>query len=581
MTVSTERNPSAFRPIRIWLQLVIFALLPSHAVADSGTAATSRFMVSAAHPLAVDAGLKALSQGGTAVDAAVAVQTVLGLVEPQSSGIGGGAFMLAFNASTGELTTYDGRETAPMRVDSDLFLTPVGEPLNFLDAVVGGRSVGTPGTVALLARAHADHGRLPWPDLFQDAIELAEQGFPVGKRLASMVSGRLGERLKTFAETRNYFFPNGKPIQAGQVILNPEYAETLSTIAKYGSKAFYHGQIARTIVKTVQTAQDREGQLELADLRAYQVIERPPVCHWYRSYRVCGMGPPSSGAIAVGQILGILENFDLKVLGADSPLSWHLIAEASKLAFADRNQYAADSDFVLVPVDGLLNPDYLRSRSELIAIDSTIATPVQHGTPPGSSEEQQVSDASSGRSGTSHFSIIDEYGNSVSMTTTIEGPFGSQLMANGFLLNNELTDFSFVPERDGELVANRVEPGKRPRSSMSPTIVFDSEGSIRLVIGSPGGSRIIGYVVKTLVAVLDWDMSVQSAISLGNVVNRNGATELDIETELVWQLRDELSTLGHQLRIGNLVSGLHGIEVVNGELRGGADHRREGVARGY
>ncbi len=564
--------------LTVWLCSVLLFTCPIPVNAKHEIAPGNRFMVSAAHPLAVDAGLEILDRGGTAVDAAVAIQMVLNLVEPQSSGIGGGAFMLVFDQSSGEVMTYDGRETAPMSVTPELFLDDQGEPRKFFDAVVGGLSVGAPGTVALLARAHADHGKRPWSELFQNAVSLAEEGFAVSPRLASALSSSYANSLQTFPAARHYFFPNGKPLQVGEIITNPALGRTLAAIARNGADEFYRGDIAKAIIHTVQNAENREGHLDLADLAAYQAVNRPPICHPYRSYRVCGMGPPSSGAIAVGQILGILENFDLSTLGADSPLSWHLIAEASKLAFADRNQYAADADFVDVPVAGLLNSDYLRSRANRIQMDAAASAPVQYGTPPGYMGAMRHSDSALERSGTSHFSIVDEQGNAVSMTTTIEGPFGSQLMVNGFMLNNELTDFSFVPQVDGKAVANRVQPGKRPRSSMSPTMVFNSDGALRLVVGSPGGSRIIGYVVKTLIAVLDWNLHIQAVIELGNVVNRNGATELEKATQAEWALQSELSRLGHELQIRSLVSGLYGIEIVDGILRGGADPRRDGMA---
>ena len=551
----------------------------------SGSASTDnneahRAMVSAAHELATQAGIDILNRGGSAVDAAVTVQTVLNLVEPQSSGIGGGAFMVYFDAMSGDILTYDGRETAPKLASPELFVDDDGKPLKFFDAVVGGLSVGTPGTIALLGRAHAEHGRLPWVKLFDPAIELARDGFPVGQRLAGMLAGKVGDRLKTFSQTRQFYFPNDTALKAGEIVANEKFANALSTIAEQGPSAFYHGQIAKNVVQSVQNAPGQAGFLAVTDFQSYRALQRPPVCHSYRSYRICGMGPPSSGGIAIGQILGILEHFDLASMGAENPLSWHLIVEASKLAFADRNQYVADSDFVRVPVDGLLNKQYLHERAQLIDLHSAMSTPVAPGQPPGLQTVDYQPDTSDGRSGTSHFSIIDRQGNAVSMTTTIEGPFGSQLMVHGFMLNNELTDFSFVPKRDGQWVANRVQPGKRPRSSMSPTIVLNPDNSIRLVIGSPGGSRIIGYVAKTLVAVLDWNMPVQSAIDLANVVNRNGSTDIEEGGRGIVTLQAELAKLGHDVRVKKLTSGLHGIEIVDHHLRGGADPRREGVALG-
>ena len=538
-----------------------------------------RYMVAAAHPDAVEAGLAMLRKGGSAADAAVAVQLMLNLVEPQSSGIGGGAFLLHFDTATRDVVSYDGRETAPRAAGPDLFLKPDGTPMSFPEAAVGGRSVGTPGTLALLAKVHEDHGRLPWADLFRPAIRLAENGFTVGPRLAAMLAGARAERLRTFEAARHYFFPGGTPLTAGTVKRNPAFADTLAQIAARGPAAFYSGPVAEDIVLAVRGAPGNPGLLSLEDLSAYRVVKRPPVCHEYREHRVCGMGPPSSGGLTVGQILGILASFDLPGMGRDNPQAWHLINDASKLAFADRNRYIADSDFVPVPVEGLLDPDYLATRAALIRARTSIVPPAPPGNPPGRKPQPGPSDTTNGRPGTSHIAIVDGDGNAVSMTTTIEGAFGSQLMVRGFLLNNELTDFSFAPERDGQPVANAVAPGKRPRSSMAPTLVLDDEDNLRLAVGSPGGSRIIGYVAKTLVAVLDWQMDIQSAIDTGHLVNRNRFTDLEAGTRAE-RLKDPLEALGNRVQVRDLNSGLHGIEVIDGKLRGGADPRREGVARG-
>lgn len=546
---------------------------------DHALAFADRHMVAAAHPDAVAAGLEMLRKGGSAADAGIAVQLVLNLVEPQSSGIGGGAFALFHDRKSGKTIAYDGRETAPAEATPELFLKADGSPMGFGEAVVGGRSVGTPGTVALLASLHASHGKLDWPELFEPAIVLAQNGFTVGPRLAAMLRGPRAERLKTFAQTRDYFFPDGTPLAAGLRKTNPAFAETLERIAADGPDAFYRGDLAQTMVRAVRTAPVNPGYLSLSDLSAYHVIHREPVCHTYRGYRVCGMGPPSSGGLTVGQILGILENFDLPALGPESVQSWHLLNEASKLAFADRNQYMADSDFVPVPAEGLLDRAYLAVRAGLIRTNTSIIPPVVPGSPPGTPEKLPAADTQNGRPGTSHISIVDADGNAISMTTTIEGAFGSQIMVGGFLLNNELTDFSFRPEKDGRPVANRLEPGKRPRSSMAPTLVFDKEDNLRLVVGSPGGSRIIGYVARTLVAVLDWNMDIQAAIDLGHLVNRNRFTDLEAGTPAE-TLKAPLEALGNRVQVRDMNSGLHGIEVIDGVLRGGADPRREGMARG-
>ena len=538
-----------------------------------------RHMVVAAHPAAAAAGLEMLRAGGSAADAAVAVQLVLNLVEPQSSGIGGGAFLLHFDDATKELTTFDGRETAPAAATEDLFLRVDGSPMGFFDAVVGGRSVGTPGTVALMASVHESHGRLPWKRLFAPAIALAENGFTVTPRLEGSLQGSRGERLRTYGPAGAYFFPGGEPLKAGSIVTNKPFAETLRAIADQGPSAFYSGAIARDIVATVRGAAGNPGVLAEADLAGYRAIKRAPVCHSYRGHSVCGMGPPSSGALTVGQILGILEHFDMPGLGPDSADSWHLIAEASKLAFADRARYMADADFVPVPVKGLLDASYLTGRAQLISLNAALISPVAAGNPPWRDGSRFAPDRARGRPGTSHLSIIDGDGNAVSMTTTIEGAFGSQLMVRGFLLNNELTDFSFRPSHDARPVANRVEPGKRPRSSMAPTMVFDGAGNLELIVGSPGGSRIIGYVAQTLVAVLDWGLDVQAAIDLGHVVNRNGATDFEAGTAAIL-LQPSLAARGHETHRRDLNSGLHAIAVTKDGLRGGADPRREGVALG-
>jgi gamma-glutamyltranspeptidase/glutathione hydrolase len=546
---------------------------------DNRLVTANRHMVAAAHPDAVAAGLKMLRRGGSAADAAIAVQLVLNLVEPQSSGIGGGAFMLFYDAEKNRTVAFDGRETAPVAATPDMFLTADGTPMKFGAALVGGRSVGTPGTVALLARVFQEHGKLTWPELFAPAIRLAQHGFIVGPRLAKMLASKRGQRLRTYTAAREYFFPGGEPLKAGTRKTNPQFAETLIAIAERGPRAFYSGAIAEDIVAAVRDTPGNPGRLALADLASYDIVRRNPVCHGYRSYRVCGMGPPSSGALTMGLTLGMLTAFDLTGMGRDDPQSWHLLAEASKLAFADRNQYMADGDFVPVPEAGLLHRDYIAKRAAFIRRETAILPPVVHGFPPGAPTPTRAPDNQKGRPGTSHISIVDGTGNAVSMTTTIEGAFGSQLMVRGFLLNNELTDFSFLPSRDGQPVANRVEPRKRPRSSMAPTIVFNADNSLRLVVGAPGGSRIIGYVAKTLVAVLDWNLDIQAAIDLGHVVNRNGATDFEAGTE-VEALVPAFKALGHTTRIRDLNSGLHGIEIVEGKLRGGADPRREGVARG-
>lgn len=535
-------------------------------------------MVASANPYVSKAGMEILNDGGNAIDAMVAVQLVLGLVEPQSSGLGGGAFLVYFDGTENRLTTYDGRETAPADATADMFLDQNGQPMRFFDAVVGGRSVGTPGTVKLLHETHKKHGKLAWERLFEPAIHLAENGFKVSPRLNSLISNS-AESLYRFEATRNYFLSEeGVPLFPGTIIRNAEYANTLRMIAKNGADAFYKGELAERIVQTVQNAPGNPGKLSLDDLSGYRIKERSPVCLNYREHDICGMGPPSSGALTVGQILGILEPYDLRKLGPTAPESWRLIGDASRLAFADRSQYMADSDFVKLP-KGLLNKSYLEQRSKLLSRENALGQDdVLPGNPPQDHASNFAADNSLELPSTSHFSIADRFGNVLSMTTTIENGFGSRLMVGGFLLNNELTDFSFVPEIGGQQVANRIEPGKRPRSSMAPTIVM-KDGKPVLAVGSPGGSRIIGYVAKTLIAWIDWDMDVQSAINLPHLLNRFGTYDLEKGTTAE-QLEKPLEKLGYKTEIRDLNSGLHAIEITTQGFEGGADPRREGLAVG-
>lgn len=537
------------------------------------------FMVTAANPYAVEAGVEILRAGGNSIDALVTVQLVLNLVEPQSSGIGGGAFLVYLDGAEQELISLDGRETAPLEATEDLFLDESGEPLDFFAAVVGGRSVGVPGTLKLLETAHDRYGQLPWDQVLQPAIQLAQQGFEISPRLEQLVSGDQ-ERLSRYDTTRAYFFDDqGEPLQAGEQLRNPEFAQTLSLIAEAGSEVFYSGEIGADLVAAVQGVEDNPGRLTMADLEGYQVIERDPVCVDYRGYQVCGMGPPSSGGVAVGQILGLLNPYDLAQLGPDDPQSWFLIGEASRLAFADRGRYLADEDFVPVPVAGLLDPLYLRQRADLIPLGGQALGSVEPGEPMGIEAGRWGVGQSWEQPSTSHISIVDGSGNAVSLTSSIENAFGSRLMVRGFLLNNQLTDFSFQPNIDGEPVANRVEPGKRPRSSMAPTIVLEQD-RLRLVIGSPGGSRIIGYVAKTIIAHLDWGLDIQAAIDLPHRVNRFGAYDLE-EGPGTETLATQLQQRGYEINRRDLNSGLHGIAITpEGQLVGGADPRREGSVGG-
>ncbi|SDY34671.1 gamma-glutamyltransferase 1 Threonine peptidase. MEROPS family T03 [Jannaschia faecimaris] len=547
----------------------------SLAVETNAPVTANDWMVAAANPLAAAAGANILRQGGSAADAMVAVQAVLGLVEPQSSGLGGGAFLVYYDATTGAVTTLDGRETAPMAATPTLFQKD-GEPMGFFDAVVGGLSVGTPGTPMLMEEAHRRWGNMNWRSLFTEAIGHAEGGFTVSPRLAMLVASD-AERLSTSEATAAYFLPGGTPITEGTTLTNPAYGTTLRTIAAEGADAFYDGEIAEGIVATVRGAA-QPGVLSMDDLQAYDVVQRDAVCAPYRGAEICGMGPPSSGALTVGQILGLLEPFDLAAMGPDSADAWRLIGDASRLAFADRGRYMADSDFVPVPTAGLVDPVYLAERAELLRGDDALPE-VAPGTPPfDHAALTWADDASIELPSTSHISIVDADGNALSMTTTIENGFGSRLMApGGFLLNNELTDFSFRTHVDGVPIANRVEPGKRPRSSMAPTIVMQ-DGDPVLVVGSPGGSRIIGYVAKTIIAHMDWGMDVQEAVALPHLVNRFGTYDVEAGTSAEG-LSAALTEMGFEVNARDLTSGLHVIAV--GEtLQGGADPRREGVAIG-
>lgn len=531
--------------------------------------------VAAANPLAVEAGLAVLRRGGSAVDAAVAVQAVLGLVEPQSSGLGGGAFMMAYDAATGEVTSYDGRETAPAAATPELFHEN-GRPLAFRDAVLSGRSTGTPGAVALLAMVQAEHGRLDWRDLFGDAERLARDGFVVSPRLAGFIAGAGGQARTRWADA--YFTkPDGGRYAAGDVLRNPAYAETLADIAAGGADAFYRGRIAREIVGAVAQG-PRPGALTEADLAAYQPLERGALCRPYRVYIVCVPPPPSSG-VAVLQLLAMAELTPDILEGPGSADAWVAFAQLQRLMYADRDRYVGDPAFVGVPVQGLLDPNYVAARA---AQAPTLVGAALPGLPPGGVFTGP--DATLEPAGTSHFVIVDAEGNAVSMTTTVESVFGSGRMAAGFFLNNQLTDFSFAPLRpDGAPAANAVAPGKRPRSSMSPVMILDRQGRLVGALGSPGGTSILAYNAKALIAVLDWGMSMEDAFALPNLVARGDGFGADTE-RFSPDLREALATRGIVLRPNaSENSGLHGAIWRRGPdgwgWDGAADDRREGVAR--
>jgi gamma-glutamyltranspeptidase / glutathione hydrolase len=552
--------------------------------------ATRKFAVAAANPLATDAGYQVLKAGGTAVDAAIAVQMVLALVEPQSSGLGGGAFLLHYDGH--QVQAYDGRETAPAAADERLFLGADGKPLAFYDAVVGGRSVGVPGTLRALELAHREHGRLPWASLFQPAIRLAEEGFQVSPRLHALI--RHDPHLRKDPAARAYFYqPDGEPLAVGSTLRNPQLATVLRRIAAEGPSAFYQGDVAQAIVDKVRGHPTNPGRMTLSDLAGYRAKERAPICFDDRASghdrRICGFPPPSSGAIAIGQILGILNDTDAASLPLQDGLpsaDWlHLYTEASRLAFADRGQYLGDPDFVQPPAGrwtSLLDPAYLASRARLIGPRSMkVAQPGN----PGQVASLYAPGADQVEHGTSHISIVDAYGNALAMTTTIEDAFGARQMVRGFLLNNELTDFNFAPtDAQGRPVANRVEPGKRPRSSMAPTLVFDAAtGQLAMSTGSPGGALIIHYTAKTLYGVLDWGLTPQQAVDLPNFGSTDGPTLLE-RGRFPAATVQALQARGHEVREMDMTSGLQAITVgdVHGQrmLLGGADPRREGIVMG-
>ena len=544
-----------------------------------------KMMITAANPLAVQAGFDMLKAGGSAVDAAIATQMVLGLVEPQSSGIGGGALMLHFDGK--QTQAFDGRETAPATASETLFQDEMGQPLPRATAIVGGRSVGAPGVLRMLEMAHKQHGKLPWARLFQPAIDLCEKGFPVSPRLYELLKGEKFLQKDPLAAA--YFYDaDGKPRPVGYVLKNPALAITLREIARQGTAVFYNGHIAKDIETKVKSHPANPGGLTAKDIASYQAKVRSPVCSDYRSFTVCGMPPPSSGGIALAQILGILESRDMAALapkdGVLNPQAVHLFAEAGRLAYADRNRYVADTDFVPLPgkgIAGLLDKTYLASRAALIG-DKSMGR-AKPGTPPGMTVALGEDTALEYPS-TSHMSIIDAEGHALAMTTTVESAFGSRQMVDGFLLNNQLTDFSFESADENGPIANRVQAGKRPRSSMAPTLVFDKASKkLLLTIGSPGGTAIINYVGKALIGMVDWGLNVQQAINLPNIGSRNGPTELE-QAPGVEALQAALKAKGHQTYISEQNSGLHGIQrmQIHGEdvWFGGADPRREGVAQG-
>ena len=562
---------------RLGILLLLTAALVNPSLADVTETFAQHHMVAAANPLAAAAGLEMLRAHGSSVDAAIATQLVLNLVEPESSGLGGGAFMLVYDPKTKKTTSFDGRELAPASATPGMFLDATGKPRAHQSPIPGGLSVGVPGVVAMLEMAHKKYGKLPWAKLFEPAIRIADEGFPVGPKLARTILN-FQPRANMPDIKRTFYHPDGSPLKEGEILKSPEFAGALRAIAKGGSQAFYSGDIAQAIVDAVQHAPNQQGGMTLADLAGYKAVERPPVCGDYRAWQVCSMGPPSSGGIAILEILGALQRFPSSDLQPGTVSEAHLFTQASRMAYADRVKYLADPDFVSVPQAGLIDKDYLAGRAALIdpAKDMGPATagdpPVKHAA-----LAPQVSPV---LHGTSHMTIVDDSGEVLAMTTSVETVFGAEIMARGFLLNNTLTDFSFDPVRDGLPVANAPAPGKRPLSAMSPTIVFDKDHNFLLSVGSPGGPAIIDYVAQTLVAMLDGKMGPKDAISLPRQLNMNGVTQLE-KGPGVDALAAQLKAMGHNVQIPNAEgSGLHGIEKTAKGYIGAADPRRDGVALG-
>ena len=531
-------------------------------------------MVSAADPRAAAAGVEILNAGGSATDAAIATMLALNVVEPQSSGMGGGTFFVRHDAASGKINTIDGREAAPMAADGKWFYDANGKPLSHFAAVPGGRSVGVPGQLRVMALAHAQSGKLPWARLFQPAIRLARDGFQASPRLANALT-QYAAHMDSNARAI-FMDASGKPWPAGTVIKNPKQAELFDRVARLGPSAFYTGGTAQRLVATVNNAQRNPSKMTVSDIGSYRAKPRAPLCGTYRAYRICGMGPPSSGGFTVLMILKQLERFDMAKLGKDSPVAWHLFAESSRLAYADRDTWLGDPDFVKVPVDGLLAADYIATRSALISPDGTmasIAPGMPAGAPPFRRAELQP------EHGTSSLTAVDRWGNVAEATVTIESVFGSGQSFSGIFLNNQLTDFNIVPDKGGYLTANRVEGGKRPRSSMSPLIVYDPNGKIRIAIGAAGGSTIIAQIAKALVGVIDWNLSAQDAISLGLLYapSQGGAAEKGTQLEA---MLPALAALGERLTVTPLGLKANAIEWRDGTWVGAADPRSEGVSMG-
>ncbi|MBT4989010.1 MAG: gamma-glutamyltransferase [Rickettsiales bacterium] len=530
------------------------------------------FIVVTASKLSSEAGEYIINKGGNAVDAAIASQLVLNLVEPHSSGIGGGGFFIFYDAKSKKSFFYDGRETAPQHYSPEVFLDKDGNSRDFFDVLDGGLTVGVPSLLKLLKVVHEKHGKLKWFELFVPAIDLAENGFEVSPRLETLLEE--SKHIKNFDNTYEYFYDNIGEEKVRQKIYNHQFAETLRNIAENGIDDFYQGKIAADIVKMVNNTERNPGYLTIEDLARYEVVSKDLLCMKYRKYKVCSIPMPSSGGVAILQTLGILENFDLTQMTPDSAESVHIISEALRLAYVDRNKYTADDRFVYVPVKQMLSKKYLKERSFLINIDSSLLDVKPGEFTHLASFEQPIDHPS-----TTHLSIVDKAGNAVSFTSSIQYFFGSGLTTHGFLLNNQLTDFAFVPMVNGKKVANRAEAGKKPRSSMSPTLVFDENNKLFMVVGSPGGSRIISYVIKTIVSVLDFNVSINDAVALPNFTKMNNKLEIEKSSNIT-KHKKALEQKGHELLIHDMTSGIHAILIKDGKLYSGVDPRREGFALG-
>lgn len=543
---------------------------------DLKTVNSKKYMISTANEMASQVGKQILEKGGNAIDAAIAAQMVLNVVEPQSSGIGGGAFILYYDAKTKTSHYFNGRETAPKAANEKIFLNNDGRPRNFNDVVRGGLSVGTPGVLKALKEIHKKYGKLEWKELFGPAITIAKNGFPMDERI--QVIAKNVAHLKEFDDFAKLYLKEDKtPKELGSIITNPELANTFQLIADKGIEPFYQGEIAEDIVSTVKNSKINPGYLKMEDLKNYQIKEGDLICGTYRvKYKICGMPLPSSGGVTLLQALGILENFNLAKLKPSSPEAVHLITESLRLAYADRNKYLADVSGV--PVDQMLNPEYLKQRASLINMKKAMVD-VKAGEFPDVKISYKIDNKAPELPSTTQLSIVDDQGNAISMTSSIEYYFGSVLSVRGFMLNNQLTDFSFVPEADGKPVANRLEPGKQPRSSMTPTFVFDENNNLIMVVGSPGGPRIIQFVLKTIIAYLDWNLDIQKAISLPNFVVLNDVVELEKRSKIE-KIQSKLERMGHNVKVVDIISGINAITINNNGLQGGSDPRRAGIAVG-